>query len=289
MDVHDILRIMPKSWKQGTKWPCIWLERAIKSWVVNLCMRHSTECMERCFEQVLVFDPTKTLRCRCCSDICIYIYILYTLYIYIMWFAYRSCLFFLPLFFHSSCHYCGRPLFVSFHSSSSNKSCCKLQVKAMLWICVTHTMHGTIVYIPIHLPWKWTIHVGKYTVRPMDGSVRSRHTVLLEHLATQQLRVEALLQRDRGEVRSQEDFSEVTWDCTHCFVIFLFFVLIGKYISDCQWSEKNNTFKDNMWVLRPPWCPYFHEFLTWPETSNLRHWGWRVIRDRFRAGTSDIF
>ena len=44
----------------------------------------------------------------------------------------------------------------------------------------------------------------------MDGSVRSRHTVLLEHLATQQLRVEALLQRDRGEVRSQEDFSEVT-------------------------------------------------------------------------------
>ena len=71
----------------------------------------------------------------------------------------------------------------------------------------------------------------------MDGSVRSRHTVLLEHLATQQLRVEALLQRDRGEVRSQEDFSEVTWDCTHCFVIFLFFVLIGKYMSDCQWSE----------------------------------------------------
>ena len=29
-----------------------------------------------------------------------------------------------------------------------------------------HRIH--VWYIYLHLPWKWTIHVGKYTVRPMD-------------------------------------------------------------------------------------------------------------------------
>jgi len=55
-----------------------------------------------------------------------------------------------------------------------------------------------------------TLHLTGASYQVLSGQLvhESRHTVLLEHLATQQLRVEALLQRDRGEVRSQEDFSE---------------------------------------------------------------------------------
>ena len=63
------------------------------------------------------------------------------------------------------------------HESGEKTTCNKKETLGNKWkVCLKHKRHNPshsihVQYIYLHLPYKSTIHVGKYTVRPMDSYV----------------------------------------------------------------------------------------------------------------------